>query len=132
MLADNNKDDNQTTKQTTLLLVDDDPLIADSFGYMLGQHYDVVITDTREKAIATVAQMSKGPKLALVDLGLPPKPHRPDEGFALIKELLAFDKNIKILVLSGQDEDVNIQHALSIGAPVAWRASYDHGKVPNE
>lgn len=116
MLVDNNTDDTQTTKQTTLLLVDDDPLIADSFGYMLGQHYDVAITDTREKAIAAVAEMIEGPKMALVDLGLPPKPHRPDEGFALIKELLAFDKNIKILVLSGQDEDVNIQHALSIGA----------------
>jgi len=54
--------------------------------------------------------------IALVDLGLPPFPHKPDEGFALIRELITKNPNIKILVLSGQDNDVNIQHALTLGA----------------
>jgi len=56
------------------------------------------------------------PSLALVDLGLPPEPHRPDEGFALIKELLTVNPVMKILVLSGQSEKHNVQHALSLGA----------------
>lgn len=51
-----------------------------------------------------------------MDLGLPPCPHQPDEGFALIEDLLAYDPQMKILVLSGQSEEANIQHALTLGA----------------
>ena len=116
MLANKKINEVQSEQKTPLLLVDDDPLIADSLGFILNQEYDVVIAETREKALALLADLSSAPKLALIDLGLPPVPHRPDEGFALIQELLIRDKNIKILVLSGQDEDVNIQRALTIGA----------------
>ncbi len=56
------------------------------------------------------------PQLALVDLGLPPTPHRPTEGFRLIAELLAHSPSIKIIVLSGQDEDSNARHARTLGA----------------
>ena len=38
----------------------------------------------------------------MIDLGLPPTPHRPDEGFRLISELIAYSAGIKIVVLSGQ------------------------------
>ena len=48
--------------------------------------------------------------MALVDLGLPPYPHKPEEGFELIKELINNNPTMKILVLSGQDNDVNIKH----------------------
>lgn len=116
MLANKKINDAQLEQKTTLLLVDDDPIITESLGYLLSQEYDVVTAETREKAMALLAGLDNAPKLALVDLGLPPVPHRPDEGFALIQELLARDKNIKILVLSGQDENVNIQRALTIGA----------------
>ncbi len=51
-----------------------------------------------------------------MDLGLPPTPHRPTEGFRLIAELLAHSPNIKIIVLSGQDEDSNARHARTLGA----------------
>ena len=56
------------------------------------------------------------PSVALIDLGLPPDPHGPDEGFVLIRELLAFHHRMKILVLSGQSDRANIQHALTLGA----------------
>ncbi|MBA1331057.1 hypothetical protein QQ73_07815, partial [Candidatus Endoriftia persephone str. Guaymas] len=55
-------------------------------------------------------------KLALVDLGLPPTPHRPDQGFAIIGDLLQFDASIRILILSGQSQEDNIRHAFSLGA----------------
>lgn len=102
--------------KTTLLLVDDDPLIAESLGYMLGQYYQVITADTRNAAISQVSTPDRCPDLALVDLGLPPLPHKPDQGFELIRELIAKNPNMKILVLSGQDNDVNIQHALTLGA----------------
>jgi len=56
------------------------------------------------------------PQLALIDLGLPPVPHRPDEGFQLIAELLAHLPAIRIFVLSGQDEQSNARHARALGA----------------
>src|SRR2546423_12082701 len=33
-------------------------------------------------------------QLALVDLGLPPTPHRPDEGFRLVTELVAHSRRV--------------------------------------
>ncbi len=99
-----------------LLLVDDDPLIVDGLGFMLRKQYELIAADSRHQAIERLNTCAVTPSLALIDLGLPPFPHKPDEGFALVRELLIIHPNMKILVLSGQDNDVNIQHALSIGA----------------
>ncbi len=103
-------------EKITLLLVDDDPLILEGLGFTLAAHYRVVSAGSRREAMAKLEAQSVSPALALIDLGLPPFPHKPDEGFILVKELLALDQQIKVLVLSGQDDDINIQHALAIGA----------------
>ena len=107
---------NDIEHKPTVLLVDDDPLIVESLGFMLGQRYDVVTAATRDAAMRQITALPQCPGLALVDLGLPPYPHKPEEGFELIKELIKKNPSIKILVLSGQDADVNIQHALTLGA----------------
>ena len=102
--------------RSRVLLVDDDPLIVESLGFMLGKHFEVSTADSRQAALDVMRAEAEPPVLALVDLGLPPKAHSPEEGFALIGDMLAQDSNIRILVLSGQDEDINIQHALTLGA----------------
>ncbi len=99
-----------------LLLIDDDPIIADTLGFVLRDDYEVIIAQSRDETRAKLSSLARQPKLALVDLGLPPVSHTPDEGFALIPELLARDSKMKILVLSGQDKKANIQHALTLGA----------------
>ncbi len=100
----------------TVLLVDDDPLISESLGFLLKKHYQVMIAESRAGARKILADASKKPDLALVDLGLPPHSHSPEEGFALIEECLAHDSQMKILVLSGQSDQSNMQHALTLGA----------------
>jgi len=100
----------------SLLLVDDDPLILEGLGFVLRKQYKMLTAETRQQALEKISQADELPSLALIDLGLPPCPHKPDEGFALIRELLSLQPNMKVLVLSGQDNDVNIQHALTIGA----------------
>ncbi len=100
----------------SLLLVDDDPLIIEGLGFMLRKQYNLITAESRHQAIQKINEVQGLPGLALIDLGLPPYPHKPDEGFALIRELLSLQPNMKVLVLSGQDNDVNIQHALAIGA----------------
>ena len=100
----------------SLLIVDDDPLIRDSLHLALADSFEVHLAENRNQAIKLLRSLDTPPQLALVDLGLPPTPHRPTEGFRLIAELLAHSPNIKILVLSGQDEDSNARHARTLGA----------------
>jgi len=99
-----------------LLIVDDDPLITEAFGYVLERDFRVIATDTRASAIRSIRALPEAPPLALVDLGLPPTPHRPDEGFALISELLAHAPEMRIIVLSGQSELAHARHARTLRA----------------
>ena len=107
---------NTNTHLPSLLIVDDDSLIRDSLRLALADSFDMHLAESRNQAIQMLRGMAAPPQLALVDLGLPPTPHRPTEGFRLIAELLAHSPGIKIIVLSGQDEDSNARHARTLGA----------------
>jgi len=99
-----------------LLIVDDDPLISDALSHAFAAEFDVVTSHARPHCLALLRQLRQPPQLALVDLGLPPQPHRPDEGFALIGDLLAHAPDMKIIVLSGQNGEDNARHARTLGA----------------
>lgn len=99
-----------------LMIIDDDPLITDTLHFVLSKHFEVCVADSRAQATSLLRQLDSPPALALVDLGLPPTQHKPDEGFKMIGELLAYSPSIKIHVLSGQGDDVNVKHALALGA----------------
>ena len=105
-----------SVEKPRLLLIDDDHLIIESLGFVLQESFDVLSFGSRKEVRHGLQQLTDPPSLALVDLGLPPKPHTPEEGFALISELLAFNPEMKILVLSGQSKRSNIQHAMTLGA----------------
>lgn len=99
-----------------LIIIDDDPLITDTLHFVLSKHFEVCVADSRAQAKSLLRQLEDPPSLALVDLGLPPMQHKPDEGFKMIGELLAHSPTMKIHVLSGQSDDVNVKHALALGA----------------
>jgi DNA-binding NtrC family response regulator len=99
-----------------LLIVDDDPLITDTLHFTLSQDFEVYVAETRKQVKSLLTQLDAPPPLALVDLGLPPTQHKPDEGFALISDLLGYSNTIKILVLSGQNDEANARHARALGA----------------
>jgi DNA-binding NtrC family response regulator len=99
-----------------LMIVDDDPLICEGLAAALGGAFRIYQAGSRAAAIALLRRLPAAPQLALVDLGLPPTPHRPEEGFRLIAELLAHAPGIGIFVLSGQDEQGNARHARALGA----------------
>jgi DNA-binding NtrC family response regulator len=106
----------ENNEKPTLLLVDDDPLIAETLAFYLRSDFEVLLTANRAEALAKARQQPKQPAVALVDLGLPPIPHRPDEGFALVTELLALAPSMPIIILSGQNDDANARHARALGA----------------
>jgi DNA-binding NtrC family response regulator len=99
-----------------LLIVDDDALITDTLNFALSRDFSVCTAASRAQVISLLRQLDRPPPLALIDLGLPPTPHRPDEGFRLISELIAYSPSIKILVLSGQNDETNARHARTLGA----------------
>ena len=103
-------------QRPVLIIIDDDPLITDTLHYVLSKYFEVCVAESRAQAKSLLRQLETPPSLALVDLGLPPVPHKPDEGFKVIGELLAHSPTMKILVLSGQNEEVNVKHALALGA----------------
>jgi DNA-binding NtrC family response regulator len=108
--------DSGAAKKPALLIVDDDPLITDTLDFVLGRDFTVYVAESRAQVKSLLQQLDQPPELALIDLGLPPTPHRPDEGFRLINELLALSPDIKILVLSGQNDENNARHARALGA----------------
>ena len=99
-----------------LLIVDDDPLIADTMSFSMSSNFEVITSHSRPHCAQLLRQLRRTPELALIDLGLPPLPHRPDEGFALISDLLKISSDIKIVVLSGQSDEGNARHARTLGA----------------
>lgn len=99
-----------------LLIVDDDPLIAESLSFAFARDFDIVTSHSRPHALNLLRQLRQTPRLALIDLGLPPLPHRPDEGFMLIGDLLALAPDMKIITLTGQNDDDNARHARTLGA----------------
>jgi DNA-binding NtrC family response regulator len=99
-----------------LLIVDDDALITDTLSFALGAEYEVLACDSRQHAIELLRQLPEPPALALVDLGLPPTPHAPDQGFRLIADLLAHSPGMRIFVLSGQSDAAHARHARALGA----------------
>ena len=112
-----------------LLIVDDDSLISESLSFAFAQEYDVLTSHSRADALALLRQLRQPPQLALIDLGLPPLPHRPDEGFALIGDLLALSPEMKIIVLSGQNDESNARHARTLGAVEFLGKPCDPGRL---
>lgn len=99
-----------------LMIIDDDPLITDTLHFVLSKYFEVCVAESYAQLKSLLQQLDTPPALALVDLGLPPSPHTPEEGFKVISALLTHSPTIKIHVLSGQSDDVNVKRALTLGA----------------
>ncbi len=99
-----------------LLIIDDDPVIRDSLQFVLEEQFSIWTGESRNDVKELLIRLPHAPDAALLDLGLPPDEHSPEQGFALIGDLLAVAPSIKILVLSGQNDRKNVKHALALGA----------------
>ncbi len=103
-------------QRPSLLLVDDDSIISESLQYVLSDDYEVELASARLQCIEKLAARAEPPQLMLIDLGLPPDTHTPDEGFALIEYVRTHYSSTRIIVLSGQDEQKYVDAAKKLGA----------------
>ncbi len=96
-----------------LLVVEDDPGLQSQIRWCF-ENYDVLLADDRLSAIEQVKKNK--PAVVTLDLGLPPHEDNPSEGFATLEQILEIDPNIKVIVVTGQEERENAVKAIGLGA----------------
>ena len=96
-----------------LLIVEDDLALQNQIKWSLDRFESVVAHD-RESAVVQCRRHS--PAVVTMDLGLPPDPDSVSEGFKLLEDLLGLDPDIKVIVLTGQNDQANALRAVGLGA----------------
>ena len=97
-----------------LLIVDDDETIRNQMKWALTEEYEVFLAGDFEAAMCLFNQ--EQPRLVTLDLGLPPDPHAPAEGFKILNKILSIVPETKIMIISGNAERANALKAVESGA----------------
>lgn len=97
-----------------ILIVDDDESIRSQMRWALSKDYDIFEAGERLSALKVVHE--EQPTVVLLDLGLPPKPRDADEGLHILKDVLAFDPFVKVIIVSGNTERESALKAIDMGA----------------
>lgn len=93
--------------------IEDDPILSVLLVDLLSQAGYVVMASD---GLSLDGLFQAEPPILLLDLGLPPMPHVPDVGLALLTQLLALSWAPKVIVLTGQHDQATAFEALSRGA----------------
>jgi two-component system NtrC family response regulator len=102
-----------TDKTRPLLIVEDDLALQKQIKWSLDR-FDSVTAHDRESALLQLRKCV--PAVVTMDLGLPPDADSVTEGFRLLSQILAFDPDIKVIVLTGQNDQANALRAVAMGA----------------
>ena len=101
------------TKRKPLLIVEDDPALQKQMRWAFDRN-EVLVASDSESAINQIRRHE--PAVITLDLGLPPHPDDPTEGFALLQHILALAPQTKVIVLTGQNDRSNALKAIQLGA----------------
>ena len=96
-----------------LLIVEDDLALQKQIKWSLDR-FDSVTASDRESALVQFRRHQ--PAVVTMDLGLPPDPDSVSEGFRLLEQLLQIDPYVKVIVLTGQNDQANALRAIALGA----------------
>ena len=96
-----------------LLVVEDDPGLQSQIKWCF-ENFEVLLASDRNSAVDQVRKNK--PAVVTLDLGLPPNEDNPSEGFATLEQILEIDPNIKVIVVTGQEERENAVKAIGLGA----------------
>ena len=96
-----------------LLIVEDDLALQKQIKWSLDR-FETVTASDRESALLQFRRHQ--PAVVTMDLGLPPDPDSVSEGFKLLEQMLAIDPTVKVIVLTGQNDQNNALRAVALGA----------------
>lgn len=102
-----------TEAKRALLIVEDDLALQKQIKWSLDR-FDSVTAHDRESALVQLRK--NAPAVVTMDLGLPPDADSVSEGFRLLEQIMAFDPDIKVIVLTGQNDQANALRAVAMGA----------------
>jgi len=97
-----------------LLIIEDETSVAKQLKWSFGQTYDISVAANAEEARQYL--ISGIFPVATLDLGLPPTPDTPREGFKLLEELCTLSPNSKVIVITGNSEKETAIKAVALGA----------------
>ncbi len=100
-------------KPRALLIVEDDLALQKQIKWSLDRFESVAAHD-RESALVQARRHQ--PAVVTMDLGLPPDADSVSEGFKLLEQLLSIDGDMKVIVLTGQNDRANALRAVAMGA----------------
>ncbi|MDY0747222.1 PEP-CTERM-box response regulator transcription factor [Paucibacter sp. R3-3] len=100
-------------QQQPLLIVEDDLSLQKQLKWSLDRFESVVADDV---ASAVLQFRRHSPAVVTMDLGLPPDADSVSEGFKCLEKLLELDRNAKVIVLTGQNDQDNALRAIRMGA----------------
>ncbi len=96
-----------------LLIVEDDPGLQSQLKWSF-EEFKPFLAGNRPEAVSQLRR--ERPSVVITDLGLPPDPGGSSEGFSLLEEIIEFDPNIKVIVVTGREEKDNAVKAIGLGA----------------
>lgn len=96
-----------------LLVIEDDLGLQKQMRWSFDR-FNVVFAEDRESAITQVRRHE--PAVVTLDLGLPPNTDSPEEGFAVLEEILSLAPSTKIVAITGQNDRDNALRAIATGA----------------
>ena len=102
-----------TASGQAILLVEDDVGLQKQMRWSLSD-YQLLVADDAKSALTLFRRET--PRVAIVDLGLPPLPDDATEGLKLIESILTLEPATKIIVASGNQDRENAVKAIGLGA----------------
>ncbi|MDL2122104.1 MAG: PEP-CTERM-box response regulator transcription factor [Deltaproteobacteria bacterium] len=97
-----------------LLVIEDENSVAKQLQWGLGKEYEITIVSDAGQARPLLA--SGVFPVATLDLGLPPYPDTPQEGFELLEEISSLAPHTRVIVITGNAEEENAVKAIALGA----------------
>jgi len=102
-----------TETRRPLLVVEDDPALQSQMRWAFDE-YEVIVAADRESAITQLRRFE--PAVITMDLGLPPSPDDPMEGFSLLEQIVTATPQAKVIVITGQNDRDNALRSIALGA----------------
>ncbi len=97
-----------------LLVIEDENSVAKQLRWGLGKEYEITTVSDAGQARPLLA--SGAFPVATLDLGLPPYPDTPQQGFELLKEISSLAPHTRVIVITGNAEEENAVKAIALGA----------------
>ncbi len=97
-----------------LLIIEDDIGLQTQMRWCLNDEISITVAADKKSALAELRKHD--PQVVLLDLGLPPASGNPTVGFELLEEIRLLSPKVKIIIMTGQDQQQYALKALHLGA----------------